>query len=117
MKKIVIIILNLFFLISVSSPAINADETTKEKVMNYSENAIIDGVDPTLKQSEPLIGYESFTNLVIFIRYSDEANYSAPYGSSYYENLFNDLGPDAASVRDYYREASYEQLDIYSKLL
>ena len=116
MKKIVIIILNLIFFISVSSPAINADETTKEKVMNYSENTIIDGVDPTLEQSAPLIGYESFTNLVIFIRYADEANYSAPYGSSYYENLFNDLGPDAASVRDYYREASYEQLDIYSKL-
>ncbi len=31
---------------------------------------------------------DSFTNVVIFIKFNDEASYVAPYDYDYYENMF-----------------------------
>jgi len=53
---------------------------------------------------------DHFTNIVIFIRFQDEAGYVAPNPFSFYENLFN--GVDTVSLRDYFLEVSYGQMDI-----
>ena len=58
---------------------------------------------------------DSFTNVVIFIKFNDEASYVAPYDYDYYENMFN--GEDVVSLRDYYLEASYNKLTIDSYLI
>ena len=63
-------------------------------------------------QSDSLTGFNAFTNIVIFIRFNDEEDYSAPFDTNYYEDMFNQLGD--ISVRDYYLEASYGNLDIFS---
>ena len=56
-----------------------------------------------------------FTNLVIFIKFADEDDYTAPYSDQYYEELFNGLNTE--SVRDYFLEASYGQMTIDSELV
>lgn len=81
------------------------------------EQTIPNTINPTLEMSDSLQGFESFTNVVIFIRFADETSYNAPYGASYYEDLFNRVGDGIISVRDYYLEASYGQQDIYSELI
>ncbi len=58
---------------------------------------------------------ESFNNLVIFIKFADETEYTAPYSLEHYEDLFN--GEDKVSLRDYYLEATYDQLTINSYLV
>ncbi len=58
---------------------------------------------------------DTFTNVVIFIRFADETTYSAPQTLDYYEQLLN--GVDQVSLRDYYLEVSYNQLDIVSYLV
>lgn len=58
---------------------------------------------------------ESFNNLVIFIKFADETDYIAPYGLSHYEDLFN--ADDQVSLKDYYLEATYDQLTINSYLV
>lgn len=55
-----------------------------------------------------------FNNIVIFIKFADEANYTAPYNLSYYEDMFNGIG--SISLRDYYLEVSYNELTIDSYL-
>ena len=52
----------------------------------------------------------SFTNVVIFIKFLDEADYVSPYNLSYYESIYNSM--TTYSLRDYYLEVSYNQLDI-----
>lgn len=58
---------------------------------------------------------DSFTNVVIFIRFADEVDYEPPYNVRHYEALFN--SEDGASLRDYYLEATYDQLTIDSYLV
>ena len=50
--------------------------------------------------------------MVIFIRFDDENNYTAPYGFDHYDELLNGVG--MVSLRDYYLEVSYNQLTIDS---
>ena len=58
---------------------------------------------------------DSFYNVVIFVKFSDETAYTAPRTFSYYDALFN--GVDQPSLRDYYLEVSYNQLEINSILV
>ena len=58
---------------------------------------------------------DSFTNIVIFIKFNDEVDYVAPYEYDFYDNLFN--GVDVVSLRDYYLEVSYDKLTIDSYIV
>jgi M6 family metalloprotease-like protein len=58
---------------------------------------------------------DSFTNIVIFIKFNDEIDYTAPYDYEHYEEMFN--GEDMVSLRDYYLEVSYNKLTIDSYLV
>ncbi len=49
-------------------------------------------------------------NIVIFIRFSDEAEFTTPL--SVYDDMFNKEGENVSSMREYYDEASYSQLTI-----
>jgi M6 family metalloprotease-like protein len=64
---------------------------------------------------DPLSETTTFTNVVIFIRFSDEPTYTAPYSLSYYEDMFN--GVDTVSLRDYYLDVSYNQMTIDSYII
>lgn len=55
---------------------------------------------------------DHFNNVVVFIRFNDEGNYNAPHNLGYYENLMNGL--DTPSLKSYFDEVSYGQLDITS---
>lgn len=49
-------------------------------------------------------------NIVIFIRFSDENEFTTPL--SVYDDMFNKEGESVSSMREYYNEASYNQLTI-----
>jgi len=53
-----------------------------------------------------------FNNLVIFIRFSDDPPFMQ--GIDYYENMFNATGTTANSQKNYFWEASYQQLTVDS---
>jgi M6 family metalloprotease-like protein len=53
-----------------------------------------------------------FNNLVIFIRFADDPPFSSPIG--FYDAIFNDLGDNANSMRNYFKAASYDQLNVES---
>jgi len=50
--------------------------------------------------------------IVIFIRFSDDDEYTGQ--TSYYNNLYNASGEDVNSLRQYYWDASYQQLTVNS---
>lgn len=52
----------------------------------------------------------TINNIVIFIRFSDESEFTTPL--SVYDNMFNKEGENVNSMREYYDEASYNQLTI-----
>ncbi len=54
----------------------------------------------------------AISNIVILVRFSDETEFST--GIGYYENMFNSDAAGANSMRNYFREASYNQLTIDS---
>lgn len=54
----------------------------------------------------------TINNIVIFVRFSDQSEYSDPI--TLYQGLFNSTTTGASSVRAYYKEASYNQCDISS---
>ena len=103
MKKIKIFIglMLLAFFQTTTLYTFNANELTRPNIEN--------------EMNASLEGFSSFNNIVIFIRFNDEADYEAPHRLGYYENLFN--GVNQISLRDYYLEASYGKLDIYSHLV
>lgn len=104
MKKIIIFI-GLFLIFGVQSTisyTFNANDLNQNPNIEYDSNASLEG-------------FSTFNNIVIFIRFNDEADYEAPYRLDYYENLFN--GVNQISLRDYYLEASYGKLDIYSHIV
>ncbi len=70
-------------------------------------------VGPLLERSAPLFG--TLNNLVLFIRFSDEDEFVEP--ETMFESMFNDLSEATPSLRAYYREASYGQLDIVTHFL
>jgi len=82
--------------------------------LNNETNIDAKSINPELNSYVNINEVDSFNNVVIFIKFADETNYTAPYGLSYYQNLFN--GEDTISLRDYYLEASYGKLEINSIL-
>ena len=50
-------------------------------------------------------------NLVVFIRFSDETNYTSPLSYSQIDNIFND---NNVSVQDYYLEVSNNDFNIFT---
>ena len=58
---------------------------------------------------------DSFSNIVIFVKFNDEVDYTTPYDYQYYDNMFN--GVDVVSLRDYYLEVSYGKLTIDSLIV
>lgn len=97
MKKIIYsaCFIALFFLFAYT-PTINAYSLPNTEEINGTEI------------TEP----STLSNVVIFIRFNDESGYTAPRPFSYYVDLFN--GIDKVSLRDYYLETSYNQLEINS---
>ena len=69
----------------------------------------------TRDQSTPISELSSFNNIVIFVRFADEDTYNPPFTYAHYESMFN--GENQVSVRDYFLEASYNQLTIDSYLV
>jgi M6 family metalloprotease-like protein len=56
----------------------------------------------------------TFYNLAVFIRFSDDNEYTEP--KTYFDNMFNDASPNANSMHNYYYEASYQSLGIFTSL-
>ena len=54
----------------------------------------------------------TFNNLVVFIRFKDQTEFSYPV--AHFDTLFNDTTAGQNAVRNYFHEASYHQLDINS---
>jgi M6 family metalloprotease-like protein len=54
----------------------------------------------------------TISNIVVFVRFSDEAEFSRQVGP--YESMFNSNSVGANSLRNYYREVSYTKLTINS---
>jgi len=49
-------------------------------------------------------------NLAIYIRFSDQEEFDEP--RAFFEQKFNETDPEAVSLRNYYTEVSYDQLDL-----
>jgi M6 family metalloprotease-like protein len=60
----------------------------------------------------PTLG--SFTNLAIFIRFADEAEWTAPYAT--YTQMFNNTMAGSNSLYNYFMEASYGAVSITTQL-
>lgn len=54
----------------------------------------------------------AFDNLVVFIRFADSPDFISPI--TYYENIFNNVEPNANSMKNYFLAASYQQLSVDS---
>lgn len=61
-------------------------------------------------QKAPTLG--NINNIVIFIRFSDQNEFSQP--TSYYDDMFNKTGANVNSMHNYYKEVSYNKLSIVS---
>ena len=70
----------------------------------------------------------TFHNIVIFVRFADQPEFASHHEEhahhgfgfmtprEYYEHILNGLGDDVYSLRQFYRTASYGQLDVISHL-
>ncbi len=96
MKKIIFVALFFIFCSTTIITGSNAEIFTEDSFVNINE-------------------VDSFTNIVIFIKFNDEIDYNAPFDYDHYEEMFN--GEDMVSLRDYYLEASYNKLTIDSYLV
>lgn len=56
--------------------------------------------------------FSAIKNLVVFIRFSDQAEFTDPVG--FYDGIFNASASGAVSMYAYYREASYQKLSVQS---
>lgn len=54
----------------------------------------------------------TINNITIFIRFSDESEFTDSIST--YDNMFNNTGAGTNSMRNYFSEASYNQLTIYT---
>ncbi len=64
--------------------------------------------NPRVEERTPSVG--SLVNLVIFIKFQGDSDFSTDI--SLYDDMLNDQSLDANSVRNYYHEVSYGQLDV-----
>jgi len=53
-----------------------------------------------------------FNNLVIYIKFADDPDFSSPI--TYYDQMFNEEGENANSMKHYFQAASYNQLSVDS---
>jgi len=90
--------------------SVQAVSYRNEQLESYARN-----IDQDISVS--LTDIDSFVNVVIFIRFADEIEKSAPYVLEYYENMFNGTNLQKASLRNYFLEASYGKLEINSILI
>lgn len=91
-------------------PHLNVSPATKGKIRE-------DALKQKLPVGGPVINAPTtgtMTNLVIFIRFSDEAEFTTP--TSTYNNMLNSSTAGADSLRNYFREVSYNALTINSSL-
>jgi M6 family metalloprotease-like protein len=56
--------------------------------------------------------FSSINNIVVFIRFSDENEFNAPIAN--YDAAFNSAAGGVSSLRNYFRETSYQQLTVAS---
>lgn len=81
--------------------------------LKFSESHIRKKIDamaiPTRRDLRPL-SRNNLNNLAVYIRFSDQEEFSEP--RSFFEQKFNDNSPDSVSLRNYYKEVSYDQLEL-----
>jgi M6 family metalloprotease-like protein len=70
------------------------------------------GVNATSISSPSLFSTGTITNLVVFVRFSGEAEFTE--NISTYTDMFTNAAPGADSMKNYYLEASYNQLTVNS---
>jgi M6 family metalloprotease-like protein len=56
--------------------------------------------------------FSSINNIVVFIRFADESEFNAPIAN--YDAAFNSTAGGVSSLRNYFQEASYQQLTVGS---
>jgi M6 family metalloprotease-like protein len=88
-----------------------------EKGINISGNKMAELKEAFLKKNnmgnsilKSAAGFSSINNIVIFIRFSDEAEFTGNDKISKYDSIFNST--TAVSLYNYYQEASYKKLAL-----
>jgi M6 family metalloprotease-like protein len=71
-------------------------------------------LDTGKSQTKRANDYTEINNLVIFVRFADDSDYSSIRPLSVYEETYNDNASGASSMHAYYKEVSYQQLTINS---
>ncbi len=56
---------------------------------------------------------KTLNNIVVFIRFADQPEFPTSFGYTY-SQLFNSMSSGANSMRNYFKEVSYDQLDVIS---
>lgn len=67
---------------------------------------------PQVGAAAAAAAFSAIKNLVVFIRFADQAEFTDPV--SFYDGIFNASGSGAVSMYAYYREASYQKLSVQS---
>jgi M6 family metalloprotease-like protein len=93
------------------SPYLNISPEQKEASRRESLEQL--SAATVSRQSTPAMG--TINNLVIFIRFSDESEFTDP--ATKYIDMLNNSAGGASSLRNYYQEVSYNALTINSTIL
>jgi M6 family metalloprotease-like protein len=89
------------------APYLNPPAETIEEQVGPARSAVMEKLGA---YAAPTIG--TITNLVVFIRFSDESEFTATTAS--YETMLNSIVPGVNSLRNYFSEVSYNQLTVRS---
>lgn len=100
MNNIKTLLILIFLIILLSETPVHAN--SDDNLQTYEDSVMVNELD-------------AFYNVVIMIRFSDEADYQPPYSYEQYDHFFN--ATDDISLKDYYLEVSYGQLEITSLVL
>ncbi|MDX9869881.1 MAG: M6 family metalloprotease domain-containing protein [Candidatus Cloacimonadales bacterium] len=97
-------------------------DKTSPVVLGIAPKANISNEEYKQKRDKFLVTAERFNsraphegiinNLVVYIRFSDQSEFSQ--NISMYDQIFNQLGESANSMRHYFNEVSYNELDVVS---
>jgi M6 family metalloprotease-like protein len=91
-------------------PYVNiSPEKIREKAIIFWENT---PQKETLQQIQTVGISQTVNNIVVYIRFADQAEF--PANQSTYTSMFNAVGTNANSMRNYFDEATYNQLDVIS---
>lgn len=88
------------------TPSKTPKDTSKGLMINQFPFRTLDNTQPIA--NAPKTG--TINNIVVFIRFSGEAGYTDPIST--YSSMFNSTTTGANSMRNYFAEASYNQLTI-----